>query len=231
MGMSYKMMDVPRSERPRERFLKQGVSSLTNQDLLSIILKNGTKGQNVQEVALLLLETFGGVDKLSNMSIVNLSKIKGIGPVKAMELLCCLELGKRIYLNSNTEVGVVLDHPEAIYKNMRYLFYGKKQEYFYCLYLNQKQQLIERKLLFMGTINRSVVHPREVFKEAYLASASSIVCVHNHPSNDLHPSREDLNFTNSLVEIGKIQGIPIADHLIIGETGYYSFYENHNIIH
>lgn len=163
------------------------------------------------------------------MTIPKLSLIKGIGKVKAMELVCCFELGKRMFLESNKILLPVLKTPSEIWENMRYLFYGKKQEYFYCLYFNHKQQLVERKLLFMGTINKSIVHPREIFKEAYLASASSIVCLHNHPSNDVRPSKEDIHFTNSLVEIGKIQGIPVVDHIIVGETGYYSFYENHNI--
>ena len=105
----------------------------------------------------------------------------------------------------------------------------KKQEYFYALYFNNKQELIEAKKLFIGTINRSVVHPREVFKEAYLLSASSIVCMHNHPSGDTSPSREDITFTQSLYEIGNIQGIPVVDHIIVSDDSYYSFYENGNI--
>lgn len=224
------MKEIPTSERPRERFEKNGVESLSNQDLLSIILKNGTKEKNVQEVALELLQVSGGLSNLYHMSMSKLSSIKGIGKIKAMELISCLELGKRVFLETNFEQNESLTTPIDIWKSMRYLFYGKKQEYFYCLYFNHKQQLVERKLLFMGTINRSVVHPREVFKEAYLASAASIVCLHNHPSNDIRPSKEDIRFTSSLVEIGKIQGIPVIDHIIVGETSYYSFYENHNIL-
>lgn len=227
--MSYRMKEIPITERPRERLEKYGVESLTNQDLVSIILKTGTKEKTVQEVALELLQISGGISNLQNLSISKLSSVKGIGKVKAMEFICCLELGKRVFLEPSLDQVQSLSTPKDIWQSMRYLFYGKKQEYFYCLYFNHKQQLVERKLLFMGTINRSVVHPREVFKEAYLASASSIVCLHNHPSNDVRPSREDIHFTNSLVEIGKIQGIPVVDHIIVGETGYYSFYENHSI--
>ena len=107
-----------------------------------------------------------------------------------------------------------------------YLFHNKKQEYFYCLYFNNKQELIGEKLLFIGTINRSVTHPREIFKEAYRLSASSIVCMHNHPSNDVTPSMEDIDFTNKLVSLGTIQGIPIIDHLIVGQNKYFSFSDN-----
>ncbi len=225
--MNQKMKQIPLLERPRERLLHKGVENLTNQDLLAIILKTGSKGYSVYEVALEVLNTFDNLSNLSNMTISKVMSIKGIGKVKAMELICCLELGKRIYLNYNNKEVLTLNNPQKIWESMKYIFYGKQQEYFYCLYFNHKQELIERRLLFMGTINRSIVHPREVFKEAYLLSASSIVCMHNHPSNDLKPSREDLNFTSSLVEIGKIQGIPILDHIIVGEMGYYSFYENH----
>lgn len=227
--MLYKIKEIPKEDRPRERFLKYGVESLSNQELLMIILKTGTKEKSVQEVAIELLKTFGNLSNLRNMTVSKVSSIKGIGPIKAIELISCLELGKRIFLETKQLERKRFTSPKEIWKQSLYLFFGKKQEYFYCFYLNHRQELIERKLLFMGTINRSIVHPREVFKEAYLLSASSIVCLHNHPSNDINPSREDIQFTNSLVEIGKIQGIPILDHIIVGETGYYSFYENHTL--
>lgn len=228
--MSYKMNEIPKMERPREKMLKYGIDSLSNQDLLSIILKTGTKEKTVQEVSLDLLSTFGDLTHLREMTLYKVCQIKGIGKIKAMELLCCIELGKRIFLEIEPKEKQRLTDPNMIWNNTRYLFYGRKQEYFYCLYLNHKHELIERKLLFMGTINQSIVHPREVFKEAYLSSASSVICLHNHPSNDVRPSKEDISFTNKLVEIGKIQGIPILDHIIVGENSYYSFYEHHNII-
>lgn len=221
-----KLEEIPESERPRERFLKYGMSFLSNEELLAIILKTGIKGKSVKELALEVLKEIEDVSDLQDITIEQLSKIKGIGKVKATELLASIELGKRIFLEHTEKTKKILKNPEGIYQEMKYLFYGKKQEHFYCLYFNNKQELIERKLLFMGTINRSIVHPREVFKEAYLRSASSIVCVHNHPSNDIHPSKEDIYLTKRLVEIGKINGIPISDHIIVGDTGYYSFYEN-----
>lgn len=146
-----------------------------------------------------------------------------------MELLAAIELGKRIYLNP-TEKLLKMNNPAKIYSASRYLFKDKKQELFYCFYLNNKQELIERKLLFMGTINCSTTHPREIFKEAYKVSATSIICLHNHPSNDLTPSKADIAFTDQLVKIGQLQGIPVLDHLIIGDDSYYSFYEHNNIL-
>lgn len=123
-----------------------------------------------------------------------------------------------------------LTNPKAIWEDTKYLFNNQKQEQFYCLYFNNQHQLIERKLLFMGTINKSIVHPREVFKEAYKLSASSIICLHNHPSGNIMPSVEDVKLTSSLVKIGNIQGIPVLDHIIVNEDSYYSFYEHHNIL-
>ena len=122
-----------------------------------------------------------------------------------------------------------MDSPERIYEYTKYLFYNKKQEYFYCLYFNNKQELINELLLFKGTINKSITHPREIFKEAYRISASGIVCLHNHPSNDTTPSKEDITFTNTLISLGKLQGIPILDHIIVGDNNFYSFYEHSKI--
>lgn len=157
-------------------------------------------------------------------------EIQGIGPTKAIELLSALELGKRLYLKVDNNQKIILRYAEDIYQYMKYLFYERKQEYFYCIYLNPKCEVIERRLLFMGTMNRSIVHPREIFKYAYLNSASSIICVHNHPSGNIKPSREDIRLTESLVELGKVNAIPIVDHLIIGDSNYYSFYEDGKIL-
>ena len=151
--------------------------------------------------------------------------IKGLGKVKIIELMASIELARRIYMKKEVDYLEKLNNPKKIYLNNLYLFKGKKQEYFYCLYLNNKNELIERKLLFMGTVNRSVVHPREVFKHAYLTSASGIICMHNHPSGDVSPSKDDIMFTKALVEVGRLQNIPILDHIIIGDNNYYSFCE------
>lgn len=224
-----KIKDIPNRERPRERMLSCGTSELSNEELLAILLKTGTKEKSVKEVSLELLSSIKSIPELKNQTIATLSQIKGIGTVKAIELLCAIELGKRVFLTEQVEKNRY-QTPSEIWKATRYLFQDKKQEHFYCLYFNHKQELVERKLLFMGTINKSIVHPREVFKEAYLSSASSIVCLHNHPSNDLTPSREDIRLTKALVQIGELNGIPVVDHIITTEYGYYSFME-HNMLH
>ena len=119
-----------------------------------------------------------------------------------------------------------MESPQKIFEGTRYLFSNLKQEYFYALYFNTKKELIGKKLLFIGTINQSIVHPREIFKTAYKLSASFIVCMHNHPSNDTTPSLADIDLTDKLVRIGKIQGIYVIDHIIVGSDNYYSFFEH-----
>ena len=220
-----KLEELPKEERPRERLLNYGSESLSNQELLAILIKNGTKSKSCKDLSLEVLKKINIISDLQDITVEQLTEIPGIGKVKAIEILASIELGKRIFLAKNNKSKLKLKNAKDIYDEMKYLFYGKKQEYFYCLYFNNKLELIERKLLFMGTINRSIVHPREIFKHAYLNSASSIVCIHNHPSNDIKPSREDIYLTRQLIEIGKMNGILIADHIIVGDDIYYSFFE------
>lgn len=224
-----KIKDLALLERPRERLLNYGKESLSNEELLAIILKSGNYKNSVKDIAQDIIKEFG-IEKLKDVTIEQLKKIKGIGEVQAITILSVVELGKRIYINNNFSKRLVLNSSDKICNYMKYDLLGKSQEYFYCLYLNSKQELIERKLLFMGTVNKSIVHPREVFKNAYLYSASGIICVHNHPSGDVTPSKEDIRLTRSLVELGNINGIPIVDHIIIGGDNYYSFYEDGKII-
>lgn len=219
--------NIPVEDRPRERFLKVGVNNLSNNELISILLNTGTKNSSVKELADNILKELNDITQLKDLSLNSLKKIKGIGEIKAITLISALELGKRVYYEKNMQ-KIKMNSAGIIYDYIKSDLIGKKQEYFYCLYLDTKKNLIEKKLLFIGTINRSIVHPREIFKYAYLLSASSIVCIHNHPSGDPLPSIEDINLTKSLVKIGKIQGIEIIDHIIIGNN-YYSFFENGDI--
>jgi len=220
----YKIKELPISERPRERLKEVGVNNLTDKELISIILKTGTKDKNVNELSLDILNKYNLLD-LKDISLNDLTSIKGIGEVKAIELLASIELGKRIFLKETNKLKK-LENAKKIWEDSKYLFNNLKQEYFYCYYFNNKQELIKRKLIFMGTINTSVTHTREIFKEAYLLSASSIVCLHNHPSGDTTPSNEDIIFTRALMKTGNIQKIPVIDHIIVGENTYFSFYEN-----
>ncbi|MBR3116875.1 MAG: DNA repair protein RadC [Bacilli bacterium] len=221
--------DIPLFDRPRERLKRYGVESLSNEELLSIILRTGTKNYSVKDLSNNILKEIKDITNLKDFSINKLIKINGVGEVKAITLLASLELGKRVY-DSKLVNKINLCSSNKIYDYMKNKLSNKKQEYFYCLYLDHKKNLIEEKLLFIGTLNRSTVHPREIFKYAYINSSESIVCIHNHPSNDVLPSKEDIDLTNKLIEISKIQGIGVIDHIIIGNNNYYSFYDNGDIL-
>ena len=177
-------------------------------------------------MSLQVLKKITNLSNLKNIDIHTFDNIKGLGIVKKIELMAILELGRRIYLENNTLKKEKYNNPEYIYLSCKHLFVSVKQECFYCLYLDTKKNLIERKLLFMGTIDRSLIHPREVFKNAYLCSASSFICIHNHPSGDPKPSRADIEITKTLIKIGRIQGIELVDHIIMTDNNFYSFFEN-----
>ncbi len=194
--------------------------------MLSIIIKTGTKDRNVKEVALRLLEEAGDIKNIKDIGINRLMKISGIGRVKAIELKAAIEIGRRVYLDIDNIDLINLGSSMEIYQHFFLLFKDKKQEYFYTIYVDIKGKYIDKKCLFIGTINTSVVHPREIFKEAYLLSASGIICIHNHPSGDSTPSKEDILITKRIREISIIHGINFIDHIIIGNDNYYSFYDN-----
>lgn len=217
--------DIPYDERPRERAINNGVVNLSNSELLAILLRCGTKNKSVKDLSLEILNKIGDISNFQDLTLNKLLEIKGIGKTKAIELLSVIELGKRIYFNQK-RTTLKINSSKDVFQNYRSLFLNSKQEMFYCLYLDNKNVVIERKLLFMGTINHSVVHPREIFKNAYLTSASGIICLHNHPSGDINPSLEDKRLTKALVDIGRLQNIPVLDHIIIGEDNYFSFMEN-----
>lgn len=217
---------IPESERPRERLVKYGARSLSTEDLIAIIMKTGTKDYSSKYLASQILKMVKNVSDLKNLTLSSLIKINGIGAVKAIEFIASLELGRRVYDEVPLENNLRFNSALKIYKHFRSELSSLNQEYFFCLYLDQAKRLIDKKLLFKGTLNKSLIHPREIFKYAYLSSAAYVICVHNHPSGNVIPSNEDINITDALVKIGKLQGIPVIDHVIIGDDNYYSFYEN-----
>ena len=221
--------NIPESDKPRERLYQYGSENLSDEELISIILKTGTKGMSVKEVSLKLLENVGDIKKLKDIGINTLMGINGIGKVKAIEIKAAIELGRRIYIENNNLGGVILNNSLKIYEYFKDLVGNKKQEYFYTVYVDTKGRYIDKKCLFVGTINNSIVHPREIFKEAYLLSANGIICIHNHPSGDPTPSKEDIVITRKIKEIAMIHGIRLVDHLIVGVNSYYSFYEDNKL--
>ncbi|MFB5282208.1 DNA repair protein RadC [Peribacillus sp. Hz7] len=218
------MREYRKEEKPRERFLQDGPESLSNQELFALLLRTGTKEESVLQMANRLMDAFEELRLLKEASIEELTAIKGIGEAKAMQLLAAVELGRRIHRVNNQERYVIRspeDGAKYCMEEMRFL----TQEHFVCLYLNTKNQVLHKRTVFIGSLNASIVHPREVFKEAFRRSAASIICLHNHPSGDPAPSKEDIEVTKRLVECGKIIGIDLLDHLIIGEHKYVSLKE------
>lgn len=228
--MKIRFKDIPVEERPRERLIMYGANNLSNEELLMIILKTGTKNYSVKEVVINLLNSSNGIIGLKNMTLNSLSNIPGIGQVKAIELMAMIELSKRMNENISIKEMINCTNPSTIINYFNYLFKDKKQEEFYCLYLDNKKKYLDKKRLFIGSINTSIAHPREIFKNAYLLSASFIICIHNHPSGDATPSKEDVIITEKLKKIGELHAIYLIDHIIIGYDNYYSFFEDNNII-
>lgn len=206
--------------------INKGVEYLSNEDLLAILLKCGTKDLSVKELANNILKEINNINNLKDINYEKLIKIKGIGKAKACEILASIELGKRINNKLNNISQIKICSSENIFEYYKNKLSDKLQEHFYCVYLDTKNQIIKDKLLFIGTINQSLVHPREVFKEAYLLSASSIICIHNHPSGNVNPSNNDIIITKQLREVGLLLGINVLDHIIIGKDKYYSFNDN-----
>ncbi|HYK74638.1 MAG TPA: DNA repair protein RadC [Pseudoneobacillus sp.] len=216
--------DFPEDERPRERFVSNGPQSLSNHELVAILLRTGTSQESVLQLSNRLLSHFEGLRLLKSATLEEMTEIKGIGKAKAIQVLAAVELGRRIS-NIAYDDRYVIRSPEDgakyVMNDMRFL----SQEHFVCLYLNTKNQVMHKQTVFIGSLNASIVHPREVYKEALKRSAASVICIHNHPSGDPTPSREDIEVTKRLVEVGKVIGIELLDHLIIGENKFVSLKE------
>ena len=225
-----KFKNLPDEEKPRERLYLYGAKNLSNEELMMILLKTGTKKQSVKDLSFALLIESGGVRNLKNMTYQKLIQIDGIGKVKAIEILALIELSKRMQEQISLPDILNWASPSKIITYFNDLFLDKKQEEFYVLYLDNKKKYLDKKKLFVGSINYSIAHPREIFKNAYLISASYLICIHNHPSGDPTPSKEDIQITKNLDEIGKMHAIYLVDHLIIGKDCYFSFYESHCIL-
>ncbi len=211
------------TEQPRERFRKYGSKSLSDEELLAILFRTGVKDKNVKEVARDLIKDIKGIKNLSNSSYQEIAKLKGIGEVKAITLFAALELGKRV-LEDNIDV-IKVNTSKDIYNLFRYELAKDKQEKLIGIFLDNKNQIIAKEIIFIGTVNSSTVHAREVFKLAVKYSAVKIIVVHNHPSGNPLPSKADDEYTNNLIESGKMIGIPVIDHIIIGKNSYYSYLE------
>lgn len=220
---------LPDSEKPRERLTKYGKENISNEELIQIILRSGNKKYGLKEISHNILSSVNNISEFKNIDINTLTKIDGVGKIKAIELIAAIEFGRRIYMNDSYEEFIALTNPKTIINYFYHLFDGVKQELFYVIYLDNQKKYIDKKLLFKGTVNYSLVHPREIFKEAYLLSASYIICIHNHPSGNAIPSNNDIDITKRIKTLGDIHGIGLLDHIIVGNNNYYSFYEDGNL--
>lgn len=195
-----------------------------------IIIKTGTKKYSVKDISNNLINYIGGINNLKYITINKLINVPGIGKIKAIELTAIIELIRRINEEELINKVITCTNPQSIINYFNYLFKDKTQEEFYVIYLNNKKKYIDKKRLFIGSINKSIVHPREIFKNAYLLSSSYIICIHNHPSGDATPSYEDILFTQKIYNISNLHAIYLLDHIIVGNNNYYSFFEDNNII-
>jgi len=219
------MKDVPREERPRERLRRHGAERLANKELLAILLRTGNQRESALTLAEKLLARFGSLANIASASFEELVAVNGIGPAKAADILAAFELAKRLAESRMEFQGVVNSPADAAQLVLRELSLADK-EHFMIIMLNTKNRVIAKKTVSIGHLQAPLVHPREMFKEAIKRSSAALILVHNHPSGDLTPSREDITTTERLREAGAVLGIDVLDHIIVGDNRYFSFREH-----
>ena len=222
MKDSFTVHDLPLGERPRERLLKLGSEALSAQEILALILGRGIKGESVMVTSQKLLSRFGNLKGIANASIEELTQISGIGQAKAAQIKAAVELGKRLEDDAIETQKSIVKSPADVAALVRSQLKGKKKEHFLVLCLDTRNRVINCRPVSIGSLDTSIVHPREVFKEAVSSSAASVIFVHNHPSGDPEPSGEDIELTKRLAKAGEIIGIDVLDHIIVCDRSYLS---------
>ena len=217
--MAYKIKDLPFDERPREKLKNKGAETLSNEELIAIVLRCGNKNESVKDLAIRL------VKDLNTITCNDLIKIKGIKEAKAISLLAAIELGKRLASPSAIKKHKVISSFE-LYELFRVKILNLKQEKLFAVFLNTKNEIINYETIFVGTQNKSITHPREIFYAAIKNSAVKIILIHNHPTGDVTPSKEDIKFTNNIKNVGEMMQIPLIDHIIISESAFFSFFDH-----
>lgn len=226
---NYTIKELPSTERPREKLYIHGPQALSNEELIAILIRTGDKNNSAIDLARQVLsKDERGLVYLRDTTLQELMDTKGIGECKAAQILAAIEIGKRISFRDALE-KVRINEPSTIANlymdEMRYL----QKEHFRIVLLNTKNQIIVTEEISVGTLNASIVHPRDVFKAAIKRNSNSMILIHNHPSGDPTPSNEDINITNRLIDAGNIIGIKVLDHIIIGDNRYISFKEKNLI--
>ena len=222
MKKSFTIHDLPISERPRERLQKFGVEALSAQEILALILGRGIAGESVMVTTQRLLSQFGSLKGIAGASLEELAQVRGIGVAKASQIKAAFELSNRLGSYSESANMPPVKTPDDVAGLVQGRLKGKKKEYFLALLLDTRSRLIRLAEISVGSLDGSIVHPREVFKEAVSASAASVIFVHNHPSGDTEASEDDIRLTKRLAEAGEIMGIDVLDHIIIGGKKYLS---------
>lgn len=217
------MRDVPLNDRPREKLMNLGPESLGDSELLAILISSGNSERGVMDISKGILGKYN-FNRLSRMGVSQLSKEFGVGRAKACQICACFEMGRRA--SSFVEEDVKINCGEDVFRVFGSKMMDLESENFKVIYLNTRKRVLKEKTLFVGTLDESVVHPREIFKVALEEGAAGIVLVHNHPSGDPTPSDDDVRVTKELIEAGKILGVDVLDHVIIGRNGYWSIMEN-----
>lgn len=216
--------DLPEEERPRERLAKSGPEALANSELVAILLRTGTAKESAIGLANRLLSKFGSLKGIAKATVEELSSVNGMGLAKAAQLKAAFELGKRLAAfteDSRPVIGSPADAASLVMEELRH----QDKEHFLALFLDTRNRVIARKTISVGSLQANIVHPREVFKEAVSRSAASLIVLHNHPSGDPTPSEEDRAITTRLQEAGKLMGIPLLDHIVIGAGQFVSLKE------
>jgi len=218
-----RLKELEEEKKPREKLIKYGPDVLKNFELLSIILNTGYKGLNVLELSRMIIKDYGSKAIAHEKNVGRLMQTLGIPQVKACQIIAVFELGKRFFLEDKGRIPTIKD-PEDVYKHLSDMKKLQK-EHFRGLYLNTRNRLIHDEVISIGSLNLSIVHPREIFRPAIEYGAAAIILAHNHPSGDPQPSDDDIKITQQITEVGKMMEIYVLDHLIIGEDGYVSLRE------
>ena len=216
-----KIKDIPLQDRPREKLIIVGTKALTDSELLAILINNGTKKENALQLAQRIYSQNSFSD-LAGKSIKELTEIEGIGQSKACKILACLELASRLKFQSKKNK---IENPKDITNMLIQKMKDLKQENFVIILLDSRNNLLKSETVFVGTLNETVIHPREIFQKAIKESAAAIIIAHNHPSGDPMPSLEDIKMTKALIKAGKILDMPVVDHIILGGQKYFSMKE------
>jgi len=224
---SYTLHDLPVDERPRERLVKYGAESLSLQELLSLIFGRGIKGESVISISQKLIGAFSSLDQLSEASIEELKKIRGLGLAKACQIKACFEISRRLKREESLtkHKNQIIKQPKDLYPLLKERVVNFHKEYFMVVSLDNRNKVVSIDTVSIGTLNSSLIHPRETFEVAIRNHAALIIICHNHPSGELKPSEDDLVITQNLVKAGELLGIEVADHLIITKDGLFSFKE------